>query len=98
MFLLQVYTDPTSEFDINLLEEDLDGSIAHANMLGQCGVITKEEAKQLVDGLEKIRSEASNGIFKGNLLDEDIHFAVERRLIELLGSVAKKLHTGRSRN
>ncbi len=86
------------EFDINLLQEDLDGSIAHANMLGQCGVITKKEAKQLVDGLEKIRSEASNGIFKGNLLDEDVHFAVERRLIELLGSVAKKLHTGRSRN
>jgi len=85
-------------FDINLLEEDLDGSIAHANMLGDCGVITDEESKQLVEGLEKIRKESAEGVFKGTLIDEDVHFAVERRLIELLGSVGKKLHTGRSRN
>ncbi len=85
-------------FDINLLEEDLDGSIAHAEMLGQCGVIAVSEAKQLVQGLEKIRSEAADGSFLVSEFDEDIHFAVEKRLIALLGPVAKKLHTGRSRN
>ena len=85
-------------FDITLLQEDLDGSIAHARMLGECGVISLEEAAQLEGGLEKIRSEAAAGEFQPGLVDEDVHFAVERRLIALLGPVGKKLHTGRSRN
>ena len=59
-------------FDINLLEEDLDGSIAHALMLAECDVITAAEGKELVAGLEKIRAEAAAGVFKGSLLDEDI--------------------------
>ena len=85
-------------FDIILLQEDLDGSIAHARMLGGCGVISVEEALQLEQGLEKIRAEAAAGAFQPGLADEDVHFAVERRLIALLGPVGKKLHTGRSRN
>ena len=85
-------------FDLTLLQEDLDGSIAHARMLASCGVIAEEEAVQLVDGLELIRTEAADGRFNPGLADEDVHFAVERRLIALLGSVGKKLHTGRSRN
>ena len=85
-------------FDLTLLQEDLDGSIAHARMLGSCGVISVEEAEQLVQGLEMIRSEAHAGTFQPGLADEDVHFAVERRLIALLGPVGKKLHTGRSRN
>ena len=85
-------------FDLTLLQEDLDGSIAHARMLASCGVIAKEEAVQLVDGLETIRLEAAEGRFNPGLADEDVHFAVERRLIALVGSVGKKLHTGRSRN
>ncbi|MDP6203055.1 MAG: argininosuccinate lyase [Prochlorococcaceae cyanobacterium ETNP18_MAG_14] len=85
-------------FDITLLQEDLDGSIAHARMLGDCGVISNQEAIQLEGGLEKIRAEAAAGEFQPGLADEDVHFAVERRLIALLGSVGKKLHTGRSRN
>ena len=85
-------------FDITLLQEDLDGSIAHARMLGGCGVIGVEEALQLEQGLEDIRAEAAAGVFQPGLADEDIHFAVERRLIALLGPVGKKLHTGRSRN
>ncbi len=85
-------------FDINLLQEDLDCSIAHAQMLSDCGVITSEEGIEIQNGLEVIRSEAAKGLFQPTLADEDIHFAVERRLIALLGSVAKKLHTGRSRN
>ena len=85
-------------FDINLLQEDLDGSIAHARMLAQCGVISEVEGDQLCGGLEQIRSEAAEGRFQPGLEDEDVHFAVERRLIALLGPVGKKLHTGRSRN
>ena len=83
---------------LTLLQEDLDGSIAHARMLGSCGVISVEEADQLVQGLEAIRTEAHAGTFQPGLADEDVHFAVERRLIALLGPVGKKLHTGRSRN
>jgi len=85
-------------FDLTLLQEDLDGSIAHSRMLASCGVIAEEEAVQLVDGLETIRLEAAEGRFNPGLADEDVHFAVERRLIALVGSVGKKLHTGRSRN
>lgn len=85
-------------FDIALLQEDLDGSIAHARMLGGCGVISAAEAGQLIDGLEQVRAEAAEGRFNPGLEAEDVHFAVERRLIELLGPLGKKLHTGRSRN
>ena len=85
-------------FDIALLQEDLDGSIAHARMLASTGVLTAEEAQQLVDGLEQVRSEAAAGTFNPGLEDEDVHFAVERRLIAMLGPLGKKLHTGRSRN
>jgi argininosuccinate lyase len=85
-------------FDITLLQEDLDGSIAHARMLGGCGVIEESEADQLIEGLETIRCEAAEGRFNPGLEVEDVHFAVERRLIELLGPLGKKLHTGRSRN
>jgi argininosuccinate lyase len=85
-------------FDIALLQEDLDGSIAHARMLGRCGVITAQEADRLIEGLEAIRAEAAAGSFTPGLEAEDVHFAVERRLIERLGSLGKKLHTGRSRN
>ena len=85
-------------FDIALLQQDLDGSVAHARMLGRCGVISEAEAAAIVDGLEAIRAEAAAGEFKPGLEDEDVHFAVERRLIALIGPVGKKLHTGRSRN
>jgi argininosuccinate lyase len=85
-------------FDLTLLQEDLDGSVAHARMLGRCGVISPEEAQQLMDGLEAIRAEAAAGQFRPGVEAEDVHFAVERRLTERLGALGKKLHTGRSRN
>jgi argininosuccinate lyase len=85
-------------FDIALLQEDLDGSVAHARMLGRTGVISEPEAGRLIEGLEQVRSEAADGRFHPGLEAEDVHFAVERRLIELLGPLGKKLHTGRSRN
>ena len=85
-------------FDITLLQQDLDGSVAHARMLGRCELISLQESEQLIEGLETIRREAAAGDFNPGLEAEDVHFAVERRLIELLGPLGKKLHTGRSRN
>jgi len=85
-------------FDIALLDQDLDGSIAHARMLGRCGVISDADAAGLIEGLEAIRREAAEGSFCPTVADEDVHFAVERRLIALLGPLGKRLHTGRSRN
>tara|TARA_Y100001968_G_scaffold313258_1_gene337264 strand:+ start:612 stop:1997 length:1386 start_codon:yes stop_codon:yes gene_type:complete len=85
-------------FDIKLIDEDLEGSIAHAKMLGKCQVITAQEVLQLVNALEEIRVQARNGNFQVKDQDEDIHFAIERNLIDRLGDVGKKLHTGRSRN
>ena len=85
-------------FDITLLQQDLDGSVAHARMLGRCNLISAQESEQLIGGLEAIRLEAAAGDFNPGLEAEDVHFAVERRLIELLGPLGKKLHTGRSRN
>ena len=85
-------------FDIELLEYDLTGSIAHAKMLAKTSIISKEEAQQLVTGLEQIRQEYRQGEFNPGVDAEDVHFAVERRLTEILGDVGKKLHTGRSRN
>ena len=86
------------EFDIHLLEEDLDGSIAHARMLGSQGIISDDEASTLEKGLEQIRKEAAEGLFQPLISDEDVHFAVEKKLIQLVGPTGKKLHTGRSRN
>jgi len=85
-------------FDIKLIEYDLTGSQAHARMLGKCGIISPEEATQLVEGLEQIRQEYRSGQFTPGIDAEDVHFAVERRLTELVGDVGKKLHTARSRN
>lgn len=85
-------------FDIELLEYDLTGSIAHAKMLAKTNIITDAEARQLVSGLEQIRQEYRQGEFQPGIEAEDVHFAVERRLIEIVGDVGKKLHTARSRN
>ncbi len=85
-------------FDIRLWEADLEGSLAYAKALARAGVITAEEADLLQDGLDEIRAEFGQHRFELKAGDEDIHTAVERRLGELVGEVAGKLHTGRSRN
>ncbi|MDJ0729647.1 MAG: argininosuccinate lyase [Crocosphaera sp.] len=85
-------------FDIELIEYDLTGSIAHAKMLAKTGIISDAEAQTLVNGLEQIRQEYRDGNFTPDIHQEDVHFAVERRLTELVGDVGKKLHTARSRN
>jgi argininosuccinate lyase len=85
-------------FDIRLAPYDIRGSIAHANMLGTQGIVSEEEAAELIWGLEAVLREVEAGKFSWDLSDEDVHTAVERRLRELVGDVALKLHTGRSRN
>ncbi|WP_414575776.1 argininosuccinate lyase [Anabaena sp. CCY 9402-a] len=85
-------------FDIQLIEYDLTGSQAHAQMLAHTGIISLQEGEQLVAGLEQIRQEYRQGQFQPGIDAEDVHFAVERRLTEIVGDVGKKLHTARSRN
>jgi len=81
-----------------LLPHDLAGSIAHAEMLGRCGILTAEESVQLVAGLRAIGREAAGGTFAWRDDLEDVHTNVEVRLTELVGPVGGKLHTARSRN
>ncbi len=78
--------------------QDIAGSIAYARAIGAAGVISADEAAQIVDGLERVRAEFIEGRFEYAPGDEDIHTAVERRLTELIGPAGGKLHTGRSRN
>ena len=85
-------------FDWQLWEADIRGSIAYANALLDSGLITGAERDQLVTGLERVYREFEADEFPIRIEDEDIHTAVERRLAELVGDVAGKLHTGRSRN
>lgn len=85
-------------FDLELIEYDLTGSVAHAKMLAHTGIISASEGEQLVSGLEQIRQEYRDGNFNPGTEAEDVHFAVERRLTEIAGDVGKKLHTARSRN
>ncbi len=85
-------------FDVRMIREDIRGSIAHARMLGKQGIISHAEAAQLESGLWQVLDEADSGTFQLGVADEDVHTGVERRLRELVGGVAGKLHTGRSRN
>lgn len=85
--------------DRRLLVEDITGSLAHAAMLGEAGLLDRSEAAALQEGLRTILEEAEAGEFRFAEGDEDVHSAVERRLGELAGGAAAgKLHTGRSRN
>ncbi|HMQ32962.1 MAG TPA: argininosuccinate lyase [Chloroflexaceae bacterium] len=102
------FEEPTAEvmrrfqdsfrFDARLAEVDIAGSIAWANALEEAGLISVEECETLEQGLNLVRMEFADGRFVSVEGDEDIHTAVERRLGELVGEVALKLHTGRSRN
>ena len=85
-------------FDQRMYNEDIDGSIAHVTMLGKQGIVTEEEAKTIVAGLEDIRKDIADGKIVFNVDDEDIHMGIESRLIQRIGEVGKKLHTARSRN
>ncbi|MDQ7029111.1 MAG: argininosuccinate lyase [Ardenticatenia bacterium] len=85
-------------FDYRLWEVDIEGSRAWAEGLHRAGLLTVEELEALLRGLDQVAEEWRTGRFEVQPSDEDIHTAVERRLHELVGDVAGKLHTGRSRN
>ena len=85
-------------FDRRLAAHDVRGSMAWARALGQAGVLTGDERQAILAGLESITAELESGAFPFRPELEDIHFNVERRLIELIGPLGGKLHTGRSRN
>ncbi|KAM6239266.1 argininosuccinate lyase-like [Spheniscus humboldti] len=98
-------TDPVMEmfsasitYDQRLSEVDIRGSMAYAKALEKAGILSKPELEKILSGLEKISEEWSKGTFVVKQSDEDIHTANERRLKELIGDIAGKLHTGRSRN
>ena len=84
--------------DRRLLSVDIKGSLAHVAMLGDVGLLTPEEVVTITEGLTAVALEAESGSFELLATDEDVHSAVERRLGELIGDLAGKLHTGRSRN
>lgn len=85
-------------FDKRLWQADIAGSQAYARALVQIGLLTEAEGSAIVDGLDQVAQEWAQGQFTIRPNDEDIHTANERRLTELIGEVAGKLHTGRSRN
>ncbi|HDD64631.1 MAG TPA: argininosuccinate lyase, partial [Firmicutes bacterium] len=86
------------DIDRKLALYDIKGSIVHAEMLGRCGIIRKKESETLIRGLKDIKREIEEGKFVFKSTDEDIHTAIERRLIEITGKVGEKIHTARSRN
>jgi len=84
--------------DQRMALQDVDGSIAWADAIHKAGILSDEEHASILSGLDTVRTEFSSGEFSFQPSDEDIHTAVERRLTELIGETAGKLHTGRSRN
>jgi argininosuccinate lyase len=86
------------EFDILLAKYDVQGSIAHVTMLGEVGLMTKEESEIAVKALQEIAAEISNGQFAITNDVEDVHSQVEFLLTERIGDIGKKIHSGRSRN
>ncbi|MFT5795674.1 MAG: argininosuccinate lyase, partial [Ulvibacter sp.] len=86
------------DFDKNLYKHDILGSIAHAKMLAKQEIITLEESQKIISGLEQIENEIESNNFEFKQELEDIHMNIESRLSEIIGDVAGKLHTARSRN
>jgi len=95
--LVAAYTESIS-YDWRLYRQDITGSIVHARMLAKQGIISSEEAEVIADGLTSIRGEIENGTFDFKTELEDIHMAIEARLIDMTGDAGRKLHTARSRN
>lgn len=85
-------------FDKKLYNQDIQGSIAHSKMLALQGIISIDDQEKIENGLLQIKSEIQNNEFVWNIENEDIHMAIENRLSQIIGSVAGRLHTARSRN
>ena len=86
------------QFDHRLYQEDIQGSIAHAAMLADCGIISREDQEQIISGLEGILQDVEEGKIEFTADNEDIHMNVEALLTERIGAAGKRLHTARSRN
>ena len=85
-------------FDARLYRQDITGSIAHATMLGEQGIIPMEESLKIIAGLRAILSDIEGGGVEFSLDNEDIHMNIESILTQRIGDAGKRLHTGRSRN
>ncbi|MDD2949823.1 MAG: argininosuccinate lyase [Sulfuricurvum sp.] len=85
-------------FDQKLYREDIEGSVAHAQMLTHQGILTREELTAIESGMAQVLSEIESGSFEWKIGDEDLHMAIEKRLTAIIGEAGKKLHTARSRN
>lgn len=85
-------------FDKQLAEEDVQGSLAHVTMLGKCGILPQEDVDKIRQGLQTVLGMIRRGDVEFSVSDEDIHMNIEKLLIEEIGPVGGKLHTGRSRN
>ncbi len=85
-------------FDKELAEEDVEGSLAHVTMLGKCGILPDDDVQTIKEGLLKVLQRIRSGEQQFSVSDEDIHMNIEKALIEEIGPVGGKLHTGRSRN
>ena len=85
-------------FDKRMYAEDIKGSIAHSKMLSKQEIISQDDQRKIEKGLNQIKLEIENGEFIFKIEDEDIHMSIEKRLTEIIGSTAGKLHTARSRN
>lgn len=85
-------------FDQRMADQDIEGSLAHAHMLCEVGVLTPDELQQIRDGLAQVKQEIHEDKFDWSIALEDVHMNIEARLTELIGVTGKKLHTGRSRN
>lgn len=95
--LVEEFTASIS-FDQKLMKEDIEGSLAHVQMLGECGIIPLKDAEKIKEGLLSIKKLAETDEIGFLIEDEDIHMNIERLLIEKIGPIGGKLHTGRSRN
>jgi len=85
-------------FDKRMAQYDIDGSLAHAEMLSHQSIITTEDYAEIQRGMQQIREEMAAGKFEWLLDLEDVHLNIEKRLTEIIGDAGKRLHTGRSRN
>lgn len=85
-------------FDARMYKNDIEGSVAHAKMLGDCNIISKEDSKEIIVGLKEILADIENGTLEFDMTAEDIHMFIESELTNRLGDVGKRLHTARSRN
>lgn len=85
-------------FDSRMYKEDITGSIAHATMLGECGIIAKDQSEIICKGLQEILADIENGKLEIDMEAEDIHTFIEGELTKRLGDAGKRLHTARSRN